>query len=240
MGHNTSVSFTITTTVNGAVGTGRSFSINTLYTITGGVCTGSSPVSVAVGSQGGGDSATFNTAASVVATSGQTPGPFSCTIQETINAGGTGAALSAGTSATLNVTVIAADTTPPTVSSSVRAGGAPALTNASSVDFTVTFSESVTGVDTTDFTLTTTGTIASASVTSVSAGPGTTRTVTVNTGTGDGTIRLDVTDDDTILDLASNKLGGTGTGNGNFTTGEAYTLDRTPPTVSSRDRKSVV
>ena len=38
------------------------------------------------------------------------------------------------------------DTTPPTVLSSLRANANP--TNAASVDFTVTFSESVTGVDT--------------------------------------------------------------------------------------------
>ena len=33
------------------------------------------------------------------------------------------------------------------------------------------------------------------------------------------------------LDEHGNKLGGNGTGNGNFTTGEAYTYDRTAPEV---------
>src|SRR5207244_2559024 len=42
----------------------------------------------------------------------------------------------------------------PTVTSINRAGTSP--TNAASVDYTVTFSQSVTGVDATDFTLTTT------------------------------------------------------------------------------------
>ncbi len=87
------------------------------------------------------------------------------------------------------------------------------------MDFTVVFSEAVTGVDATDFELTITGGITAASVTNI-AGLGTTYTVTVNTGTGDGTIRLDVLDDDTIIDAASNTL------NGNFNTGEAYTIDK--------------
>ena len=129
--------------------------------------------------------------------------------------------------------VYTVDKTVPVVVSSNRANADP--TNAASVDFTVTFSESVTGVDTTDFTLTTTGGIAGASVTGVS-GSGTTRTVTVNTGTGSGTIRLDVTDNDSIIDSDSNPLGGTGAGNGNFTTGEVYTVDKTGPTVVSSNR----
>src|SRR6185369_4001389 len=36
---------------------------------------------------------------------------------------------------------------------------------------------------------------------------------------------LNVVDDDSIEDAASNSLGGTGTGNGNFITGEAYTIN---------------
>jgi len=115
----------------------------------------------------------------------------------------------------------------PTVSSIVRVNATP--TNAASVQYTVTFSQSVTGVDVSDFALTTTGSIAGASVTGVS-GSGTTYTVTVNTGTGSGTIRLDVVDDDTIT--SGIPLGGAGAGNGNFTTGEVYTIDKTAPTVT--------
>ncbi|MCS7045072.1 MAG: hypothetical protein NZO58_01820, partial [Gemmataceae bacterium] len=126
-------------------------------------------------------------------------------------------------------TITAGDTTPPVVDSIVRADGNP--TNAASVQFTVTFSENVTGVDASDFTLTTSG-VSGASITSVT-GTGATRTVTVNTGTGSGTIRLDVVDDDTIVDGAGNKLGGTGAGNGDFTTGEVYTIDKTAPVVVS-------
>ncbi|MCL4825114.1 MAG: Ig-like domain-containing protein, partial [Anaerolineales bacterium] len=81
--------------------------------------------------------------------------------------------------------VYTVDKTAPTVTIT-RADANP--TNAASVDFTVTFSESVTNVDTSDFDLTTSG-VTGASVASVS-GSGATYTVAVNTGTGNGTIRL--------------------------------------------------
>jgi predicted outer membrane repeat protein len=113
------------------------------------------------------------------------------------------------------------DNIPPSVSSIVRAGSDPS--GAASVDFTVTFSESVTGVNTADFVATPGGDVTGALVTNVS-GSGTTYTVTVGTGTGDGTIRLDVVDNDSIKDGSNNPLGGTGAGNGNFTTGQEYTI----------------
>jgi DNA/RNA endonuclease G, NUC1 len=122
----------------------------------------------------------------------------------------------------------------PSVSSVNRVGTTP--TNAASVDYTVTFSQSVTGVDTSDFTLNTTG-VTGPSITGVT-GSGTTYTVSVNTGTGDGTIRLDVTDDDTIVNGTSIPLGGAGSGNGNFTTGQVYAIDKTAPAVSSVIRAS--
>ena len=113
----------------------------------------------------------------------------------------------------------------PSVSSIVRAGGT-ALTNASSVDYTVTFSQAVTGVDPADFTLTTTGT-AAGSVTGIS-GSGTTWTLTASGLSGDGDLRLDL------------KNSGTGIQNGSglaitggYTTGEAYTLDTTAPAIPS-------
>jgi len=102
-------------------------------------------------------------------------------------------------------------------------------TNASSVDFTVTFDESVTGVDTTDFVVDASG-LTGASIDAVTGG-GTTWTVSVGTGTGDGTLSIDLTDDDSIEDGAGNPLGGTGAGNGDFTAGAAYTVDKTPPSV---------
>jgi hypothetical protein len=50
--------------------------------------------------------------------------------------------------------------------------------------------------------------------------------VTVNTGSGSGTIRLDITDNDSITNGSSNPIGGIGLGNGNFITGETYTVTK--------------
>ncbi len=58
-----------------------------------------------------------------------------------------------------------------------------------SVDWTVTFSASVTGVDSTDFALVMGGGLSGATITGVS-GSGTTWTVTANTGSGAGTLGL--------------------------------------------------
>jgi hypothetical protein len=120
----------------------------------------------------------------------------------------------------------------PVVTGIVRADPSP--TSAASVQFTVTFAKNVTGVDASDFALTANG-VTGATVTGVT-GSGTTWTVTVGTGTGDGTLRLDLVDDDSITDSAANPLGGSGAGNGNFTAGQVYTIDKTAPSVASIDR----
>jgi oligopeptide transport system substrate-binding protein len=119
------------------------------------------------------------------------------------------------------------DKTPPVVSSITRASTSP--TSSPSVTFNVVFSEAVTGVDIVApfsvFTLTTglTGT----SITAIN-GSGTNYTVMVNTGSGNGTLRLDVIDDNTIVDTAGNQLGGNANGDGNFVSGEIYTILKTP------------
>nr|MCU0706303.1 Ig-like domain-containing protein [Fimbriiglobus sp.] len=69
-----------------------------------------------------------------------------------------------------------------------------------------------------------TGAVSGASIVSVS-GSGSFYTVTVDTGSGDGTIRLDVLADGTIVDRVGNT-------NATFTTGQTYTINRTGPTVS--------
>lgn len=117
----------------------------------------------------------------------------------------------------------------PTVSSVLLAGPNP--TSAGTVDFSVTFSENVSGVDPSDFTLTVTGEISGESVTNVN-GAGNAYTVTANTGSGDGTLRLDVLDDDSILGTSGSPLGGEGAGNGAFTTGGTYTVDKSIPLVT--------
>ena len=117
----------------------------------------------------------------------------------------------------------------PSVESIVRTDADP--TNAASVGFAVSFSEDVTGVHPGDFVLVSTGTLSGATIQNVS-GSGTTYTVTVATGSGDGTIRLDLSDNDSIVDSGGARLGGTGTNNGDFTAGESYTIDKTPPVVT--------
>lgn len=107
---------------------------------------------------------------------------------------------------------------------------------ANPVVFTVKFLAPVIGVDMTepfdDFTLITSG-LTSASITSVT-GAGDTYFVTVNPvgGPGNGTIRLDVVDNDNITDLNSTPLGGAGTGNGNFTSGQVYSFLQIPLPLS--------
>jgi LasA protease len=112
---------------------------------------------------------------------------------------------------------------PPQISSISR--DATDLVN---VKFIVTFTSAVTGVDAGDFSLTTSG--LTGAVVSGLIGSGSSYTVTVNPGSGTGTLRLDAVDNDSILDLAGVPLGGVGTGNGNFSSGETVIINRTPGT----------
>src|SRR5439155_9227187 len=80
---------------------------------------------------------------------------------------------------------VVVDNTAPTVSSINRSGATP--TNAASVSFAVTFSESVSGVDSGDFALASSG-VSGTSITV--SGSGNSYLVTVNTGSGDGSIGL--------------------------------------------------
>ncbi len=134
-------------------------------------------------------------------------------------AGNTAAASSA--SATFTV-----DNTAPTVSSitaTTPSNNNP--TNATSVGYTVTFSEGVTGVDNTDFTATVSG----VSTTGITVTPvsSSVYTVTVNGVSGNGTVRLDLNSSSTgITDVAGNAI------SGGFTAGDTYTIDNTPPVVT--------
>ena len=122
----------------------------------------------------------------------------------------------------------------PVVRRIVRADPNP--TNAATVTFTVTFNVNVSGVDATDFTLTKTDgqDVASTRIASVSSNGTSTTTWTVAVSTTDlvsGTIRLDLVDNDTIVDTSSTPLGGSGMHDGDFSSGEVYTVDRRAPTV---------
>lgn len=125
------------------------------------------------------------------------------------------------------ISITVSYTPAPAVTSMVRANPDP--TSAASIQWTVTFDQVVTGVDTSDFALVPTGAVSGASISSVS-GSGTTYTVTASTGTGNGTLGLNLADNDSIVNSVANPLGGTGSGNGNFT-GQVYTVDH-PVAVS--------
>ena len=130
------------------------------------------------------------------------------------------------------------DFAPPTVVSMTRIG--TSRTNSNSVGWTLVLSESVTGVDVTDFILTPTG-VAGASITSV-IGDGTTYTIMANSGSGDGTLGIKLIDNDSISDAAGNVLKGAGTtgaNNGSFI-GQTYTLDKTLPNTVSFVRQAPV
>jgi surface-anchored protein len=111
-------------------------------------------------------------------------------------------------------------------------GGAPYVTGITRLDanpatsptvrFGVTFSEVVTGVTNDDFALDANGPTG-ATITSVT-GSGSSYVVTASIGTGDGTLRLRVLDNDSIVDTDSYQLGGVGLGNGEFAYGQGYTI----------------
>ena len=113
------------------------------------------------------------------------------------------------------------DVTAPTVSS-IAVSGSPAA-NASSVTYTVTFSENVSGVDAADFTLATTGTATGTigTITQVSASV---YTVLVTGISGAGTLGLNLNSSGTgIKDAANNAIAA------GFT-GTTRTVDRVAPT----------
>ncbi|WP_338764760.1 DUF4214 domain-containing protein [Massilia sp. METH4] len=96
-----------------------------------------------------------------------------------------------------------------------------------SVSYTVTLSESATGIDADDFTVTSTGS-AAGRVASVTAVDSSTWTVTVGGLSGDGTLRLDLKDAGTgIADLGGNAI------TAGFTAGQAQAIDRLAPAVTA-------
>lgn len=142
------------------------------------------------------------------------------TIRLDVNAGSATINDAAGNALTPSFTTGDVDTidkTAPTVQSIVKASTDP--TTATSVDFTVTFTESVTGVDSADFTVTAPS-LTGTSVSNVT-GSGTTYTVTVATGNGSGSLRLDLTGNGTVLD-------GTGNSAASYTSGPSYTIQGLP------------
>ena len=108
-------------------------------------------------------------------------------------------------------------------------------THATSVTFSVDFSEDVMGVDATDFVLNVSGVTANATVTVGNAGDSdtSTYTVTVDTIAGDGTLGLDIAGANNIIDLVTNAVGTTPT------TDEAYTIVNNAPNITSSSSPNV-
>jgi hypothetical protein len=107
------------------------------------------------------------------------------------------------------------DFEPPRVVSVAPSGMPPGAT---SVTFVVTFSEAVTGVDATDFVAVSSSPVPG-TVSSVAPVTPRVYAVTVAGLTTTGSMRLDVVDDDSIIDAATNPLGGGLTGNGDCVDG---------------------
>ena len=106
----------------------------------------------------------------------------------------------------------------PTVVSVTRLSPASETVTTNRVTYRITFNEFVSGVDGSDFTLTTTGT-ALGKIARVSASQGNIIDVTVDTISGNGALRLDVRSNETqIVDAEGQALGA------GFTQGETYTV----------------
>ena len=145
-----------------------------------------------------------------------TPTADGTTTVSVANAAVTDAAGNASVASTASISTTF-DGTAPTVTSITRAEADQVPTGTASRDFTVVFSENVTGVDVTDFEAVVTGT-ATANVNTVTAVDGKTYTVNVNGISGEGTIGLNAKDDDSIIDAATNALA-------SAFTGELYTTN---------------
>ncbi len=99
------------------------------------------------------------------------------------------------------------------------------------IQFKVIFSKEVKGVDPGDFTISLKGNIVPPQV-SVT-GEGNTYILSLMTGRGDGVLKVDLIDDDSIIDPYGNILGGPGKGNGDFLTDYDVVIDKTPPELVS-------
>ncbi|WP_316795539.1 MBG domain-containing protein [Pedobacter agri] len=108
---------------------------------------------------------------------------------------------------------------PATVNSIARAGTNP--TNSSTVQYTLTFNKSVTGITPGNFSVTTTGSLSGIAIASIS-GSGSIYTVTVNTGTGSGNLTLNLANATGLTPSISTSLP---------FSGETYSIDKSAPLV---------
>ncbi|MDP2239016.1 MAG: LamG domain-containing protein [Burkholderiales bacterium] len=120
-----------------------------------------------------------------------------------------------------NSSILAFREVPPVSVVSINCSVSCAATSAATVSWTVIFSQSVTGVDATAFTLAASG-LSGAFISSV-MGSGTTWTVTANTGIGAGTLGLNQTGPGSVSPTLT----------GTFT-GQVYTITATPALAEYR------
>jgi RTX calcium-binding nonapeptide repeat (4 copies) len=132
------------------------------------------------------------------------------------------------TASTSTDNTVAYDTTTPRVTAINRVNTNP--TNVGVVNYEVQFSQDVTGVDSSDFSLAS-SVITGATIGTVTAVNTKTYRVPVNTGNNSGSLDLNLVDDDSIKNAVGVPLGGAGTSNGNFN-GQAYSIDKTPPAAN--------
>ena len=111
---------------------------------------------------------------------------------------------------------------------SIAPQGTPSA-SATSIDFTVTFSEEVNGVDATDFALTATGTASGTLGTPYSADGGVTWTVPVTAISGTGSVRLDLNSSGTGIEstAAAKPIAG------GFATGTVHNVDVQVPVAGA-------
>ena len=166
------------------------------------------------------------------------------TLRLDLNGSGTGITDTAGNAIStgfINGETYILDHTLPFATSILRQSPATQVTSDSTVKFRITFSEKVTGVDKSDFTLTTIAGAANGVLRDTAVAPvgtnGVTYDVTVNAVQGNGTLRLDLNAGGTGINDAIGNAISTG-----FTNGETYIIQQqapdAPPTVTSINRQS--
>ena len=136
---------------------------------------------------------------------------------------------------TLNNIMNMSFVTPLEVSSITRVDASP--TNASSLSYSVVFSERVSTytVDSSDFQLTTTGSASGYVGTPTTSDSGTTWIVPITGVSGDGTIRLDLKSSGTGITSAMSLTAISG----GYTSGQAYSVDHSAPTVTGISSSAV-
>ena len=126
----------------------------------------------------------------------------------------------------IGLAIPAWDTTAPVVNSMNGITPSNTITNVSPIIYQVEFSEVVTGIDISDFSLATTQT-AAGTVTAVSSGSGKVIEVTIDNLTGEGSLRLDLNNSGTgITDIAGNEV------TGGYSSGQSYSIDHIAPKLT--------